>query len=409
MSGMSATARALAGAICIALVGNVALLATLAALGRFRPTYDVDVVLGELGQGIVPGTDVKMRGVLVGEVSAIGLDDDYAATASLSLRPRYRIPERAVFQVTNKTLLGEKQVEVVFDGPFDDGPYLADGTLVDDPGRVVEFEDVLAELAVLLEAIDPNDLAVVFDDLLGAFEGMGGQIGRSVDAGAQAASVVAGTLAEQVASTRDLSLVAEALAGQGGEFNRLGGAVLEGLPTLSDNQERVRVLLDELAGFSRVLDVTFTVTRPDLDRMLVAGDNVTRLLFDYRVEVGELITGLVSYTENWGPGFSAPGIVGHAARFQIIIDPGLLSELCHGLPEPLSAAMPACAEEAAGADGAGGAPGAPAGAGGAAADTGAVGPTLPGELVRPQPAGGGGLDAVAGRALVGAGGEVVGP
>lgn len=344
MRDVSPFAQAVAGALCVVLFGALVYLIVEYSLGAFDEHYEVDVVLGELGQGIVTGSDVKIREVPVGHVSEIRLDDGYQAVATLALDPAYAIPERATYAVTAKTLLGEKQVEIDFDGDIERGPYLADGATVSDSERVVEFQDVLADLAELFEAIDPDDLAVLVSDGLGAFEGQGPTIAHSVDQGARAASAFRRTLDDQIAAQRDLSLVAERLSTEGGSFNRMGREFLRGLPTISDNQAELRTLLRELERFSGVLNATLTVDRANLDRLIVEGDSVTRMMSAYAVEVGELITGLVKYTEKWPPGFMHPSFDGQAGRFEIIVDDFLEEELCHELPPELATELPMCSE-----------------------------------------------------------------
>lgn len=339
MTAMSRLARVTTGALFAVLLAAVAYLGAQWALGELDEVNVVEVTLGEIGQGVVSGSDVKMRGVIVGEVGEITLDEDLNAVAELVLEPPHRVPERADFAITAKTLLGEKQVDIVFDGSWDDGPFLADGARVDDPERVVELQDVLAELTELFDAIDPDDLAVLVSDGLGAFDGQGPAIARSVDEGARAADTFARSLDDQTAGLHDLSLVAEELGRRGGEFNRMADELVVGLPTLSDNQPGTRRLLDELSRFAPVLDATLTVDRPSIDRMLVEGDSVTRMLFAYRPEVGELVSGLADYTSKWDTGFESEATTGPAARFIAFIDVGL-QEVCAA--PGLAEILPAC-------------------------------------------------------------------
>lgn len=339
MTAMSRPARVTAGALFAVLLAALAYLGGQWALGEFDDTNVVEVTLGEVGQGVVPGSDVKMRGVIVGEVGEVTLDDDLNAVAELVLEPPHRVPERAEFAVTGKTLLGEKQVDIVFDGGWEEGPFLADGARVDDPDRVVELQDVLAELNDLFDAVNPDDLGVLVSDGLGAFDDQGPVIARSIEEGARAADTFARSLDDQTAGLRDLSLVAEELGQRGDEFNRMAEELVAGLPTLSDNQPGTRRLLDELSRFAPVLDATLTVDRPSIDRMLVNGDSVTRMLFAYRPEVGELVSGLADYTEKWDTGFESPATTGPAARFIAFIDVGL-QEACQA--PGLAEILPAC-------------------------------------------------------------------
>ena len=381
---MSPMARALAGAIVSLFLVSVSYLGARIALGALDEHYTVSVELGDLGQGIVTGTDVKIRGVRVGSVGKVQLTQDYRAVAELVLDEGTQVPERSSFLVTGKTLLGEKQVEVLFDGAIEEGPFFPDGTLIADPARVVEVEDVLAALAEITTSIDPDDLATVFDDFFGAFDGMGPTIARGVDQGAQAAGVFARTLPEQIAGTRALSEVAQAIGPTGEDFNRLGRNVVEGMPTLSTNQEGIARLLDAVGGFARELGSAFRVARPDIDRMLIGGDNILRVLFHYRLEIGQVVDGLVVYTSKFGPGFTNPGVTGQAAYFQIILEgEDFQGEFCAGMPERMREQFPFCAPGAA---------------------QGEVHAAVPSELARPEVPDRRALDELLRRAL-GAGGQ----
>jgi virulence factor Mce-like protein len=361
--------------------------------------YTVSVVLGQTGQGVIQGSDVKIRGVRVGEIGRLTLTDDLQAVAELVLDGKQEIPERATFAVTGKTLLGEKQIEIVFDGPVEDGPFLASGSTVADDTRVVEFQDVLAQLNKVFTAINPDDLATVIDEGVGAFDGQGPQIAAAIDQGSRAANVGVRVLDDQVASTRDLSLLIEAIAPTGAEFNRMATEFNAGLPTLADNQARARVLLADLERFSGVLNATFTIDRASIDRMIVQGDSVTRMLFAYSEEVGELMSGLVSYTEKFDAGLQVPGgFTGQAARFQIIADDTFVQSLCTELPDQLTSQLPPC----------GGTESPPPSAAAAPPTTVAPAPEPPGielplppELTRPEVPGRLGVDSVLYNALEG--------
>jgi phospholipid/cholesterol/gamma-HCH transport system substrate-binding protein len=343
--GMTAFQRITAGALSTVLLLALLYFGTQWALGALDDDYRVWVTVGDLGVGVVEGTDVKMRGVIVGAVGERRLNDNYESEVELVLEPQYEIPERATFAVTGKTLLGEKQIEIEYDGSADEGPFLAEGAHVDDPGRVVEFEDVLSTLAKLTEAINPDDLAVVVDDFLGAFDGQGPTIARSIDAGAEASAVFQRSLDDQVASQRDLSLVAEELSTVSGDFNRLGRTVIQAMPAISENQPEIVALLDELRRFSQTFNATLTVNRGDLDRLIIEGDNVLRLLSDYTQEVGEIVTGLRMYTEGFPEGFQDPTISGQAAQFELIIDADPIADVCEELPPELAGALPACEDD----------------------------------------------------------------
>ncbi|MGI9017950.1 MAG: MCE family protein [Euzebya sp.] len=339
--------RAVIGLLTTVLIGTVGYFGTRFVQGAYADDYRIFVTIGETGQGVIPGSDVTARGVIVGEVGTIELNDDLQAVIELILEPQYTIPSDSIFAVTGKTLLGEKQVEIRFDGPFDQSDSIARGGMIDDPDQVVELQDVLQDLDELFGAINPDDLAVVINDGLGAFVGQEDNIGRAIDQGARATDVFSRSLDDQIPTLRDLSLVAEALGPRGDEFNRLGSTIDGGaLRTITDNQDRLRVFLASLNAFSDELDLVLELTRPDLDRLIIQGDNVTRMLFTYRPELAELLVGINDYTDTIGNGgLTDPGFAGFGAGFQIILDDPF-GEFCGELPGELAPLIPACADSA---------------------------------------------------------------
>jgi phospholipid/cholesterol/gamma-HCH transport system substrate-binding protein len=342
---MSTTAKSVAGAVALVLIGALGYIGAQWGLGAFDDDYRINVVLGELGQGVVSGTDVKIRGVSVGSVGEIELTDDLRAVAELVLDPDIRIPERATYAATGKTLLGEKQIEIRFDGSTSEGPFLAYGDTVSDAERVVELQDVLGSLTELFEAIDPDDLATLVTDGFGAFDGEEAAIASSIDQGKRATDVFSRSLEDQEAGIRDLSLVAETLGDIGPEFNRMGGELNAGLSTITDNQVALRENLEDLQRFSRVLNATFVVDRGNLDRLIVEGDSITRMLFAYRPEMTELTSGVADYMSYFNQeGFTAPGVQGVAAGFIQILT-AFDDEVCRNLPPELTDPLPVCGGE----------------------------------------------------------------
>jgi ABC-type transporter Mla subunit MlaD len=178
--------------------------------------------------------------------------------------------------------------------------------------------------------------------------------GRSIDEGARAAETFRATLDDQVAGNRNLSRLAESLGEVGTDFNRLGRELEHGMPTLSDNEAEIVRLLDELRGFSGVLDRTLRVTRRDLDRMIVHGDSIMRLLFDWRVQLAQIFpSGMTTYGSGFSTeGFTHPGFPGQAGYFAIIIDTHI-NELCDEFPPEFAENLPGCGVRPGSAPGAG--------------------------------------------------------
>lgn len=341
---MTTLHRSVAGAIGMCLIGALALLGLRAGMGAFEDTTSVWVTVGEAGQGLVSGSDVKARGVVVGEVGEIALDDDRRrAVIELVVDEGVALPQRSTFSITGKTLLGEKQVEVDFDGPIEHGPHLADGERVDEPDRVVEVEDLLGALQPVLDDIEVDDLAVVTDELLGGLADSGDDLARFVDRGAAATGALRGSVGDQTAAVSAAPRLTDELADRADDVNVLSERLVAGLPTISRDRDGLARLLATAESVASTGTETLVGTRADLDALIASGASITRVMGAYSQQVGEVVEGLALYGSRFEPGFTAPGVRGQALRLQIMFHgDDFAAPLCDELPDELAEQTPGC-------------------------------------------------------------------
>ncbi|MGH2759782.1 MAG: MlaD family protein, partial [Actinomycetota bacterium] len=103
-----------------ALIGLAALAAIVALIyflalylgGAFLPGYEVTARFARAGQLLRSGSDVKLRGVLVGSVSRIEVERTGKASVGLRLFEEQEIPDNVQAAVRAKTLFGEKFIEL---------------------------------------------------------------------------------------------------------------------------------------------------------------------------------------------------------------------------------------------------------------------------------------------------------
>ncbi|MGH3440798.1 MAG: MlaD family protein, partial [Nitriliruptorales bacterium] len=163
---MTPVVRRLLGTLAILLfvAGGKVLFDAVAA----PPSGSIEVVahLGRAGQGLDAGSDVKVRGVQVGTVKEVTLDDRANAVATLVIHPVHRLPKDVEALVVAKTLLGEKQIVLRPRGEsLSEGPALADGDVlgVAGGGQPTEVQELVAALVPILDEIGPFDLAAIVD------------------------------------------------------------------------------------------------------------------------------------------------------------------------------------------------------------------------------------------------------
>jgi len=148
----------------------------------FTKVVEVDVLTDSIGNALPQNADVKVRGVIVGEVRGTSVTDG-EVTARLALDPDKagQIPSNATAQLLPKTLFGERYISLVI--PEDPAAPLRGGEVLvqDTSTRTVELGEVLDGVLPLLQAIPPQDLANTLGALAQGLSGRGESLGRTVD------------------------------------------------------------------------------------------------------------------------------------------------------------------------------------------------------------------------------------
>lgn len=149
----------------------------------FTDVVKVDLLSDSVGNALPPNADVKVRGMLVGEVRSASTTDG-VVTSILAIEPDKAelIPSDATARLLPKTLFGERYVSLIIpEGTT--APPLSAGTVLhqDKSGNAIEVGEVLDGLLPLLQAIPPQDLANTLGSLAQGLTGRGAELGLTVD------------------------------------------------------------------------------------------------------------------------------------------------------------------------------------------------------------------------------------
>jgi phospholipid/cholesterol/gamma-HCH transport system substrate-binding protein len=129
---------------------------------------------------LVPQSSVKVDDVTVGKVTEIELDG-YTAVVTLEMRRDVRLPDNALAEIRQTSLLGEKFVSLSPPDTEMSANRLSEGDVIplDRSGRNPEVEEVLGAMSLLLNGGGVAQLKTIATELNKAFEGREGDI-RSV-------------------------------------------------------------------------------------------------------------------------------------------------------------------------------------------------------------------------------------
>jgi virulence factor Mce-like protein len=150
----------------------------------FTSAVTVRLEADRVGNQLTPGADVKVRGVLVGEVRSVKATAT-GAELRLRLKPDAagRVPAGTTAMILPKTLFGEKFVALVYpgtDAPAGSG--LHDGSVIaqDRSSTARETSAALDDLLPLLQTLKPDVLSTTLNAVSSAVRDRGDRIGKNL-------------------------------------------------------------------------------------------------------------------------------------------------------------------------------------------------------------------------------------
>jgi virulence factor Mce-like protein len=148
----------------------------------FTPVVKVTLLADRIGNQLSPPADVKLRGLIVGEVRSVSSTGD-GATIGLALDPSKvdLIPDNVQARLLPKTLFGEKFVDLVIpEEPS--AQHLKAGDVIpqDRSKTAIETERVINDFLPLLKSLKPAELSVTLNAVSTALRGRGNRIGANL-------------------------------------------------------------------------------------------------------------------------------------------------------------------------------------------------------------------------------------
>ncbi|MUM19448.1 MCE family protein [Mycobacterium sp. CBMA271] len=171
-----------AGVCFCAIVAGVIQLCLMKSKGRLDDIVRVSAELVNVGDGLPAKSDVKFRGLLVGEVAEVQLHGNgQPNTVRINLKPRYasRIPDTVTARVVPSNVFAVSSVQLVSNGPrvlpLRSGSVIHEDTSL----PTVLFQSLLTKIRQLLKSVsrEPADNTVgVLAALSGATESRGSML-----------------------------------------------------------------------------------------------------------------------------------------------------------------------------------------------------------------------------------------
>ena len=297
MAGSGAVAvvqRRMAGVLFLAVIAGLIGLTIAMYQKQFTPVVRVTLLAETAGNQLTAPADVKLRGLIVGEVRSISATDK-GAELELALDPDEveLIPRNVEARLLPKTLFGEKFVDLVL--PEDaSSQRLAEGDVItqDRTSTAVETEEALNNLLPLLQALKPADLSITLNALSTALRGRGDQLGENLE-------LVDSYLREFNPEIETLGEDFRGLADFADNLDRTTPDLLALLDNLSainrnlvEQEQELNTFLTSTTGFAGELDSFLTENEDRLVRLAADSLPSLRLYEKYSPEFPCLARGL---------------------------------------------------------------------------------------------------------------------
>ncbi|MHC3459165.1 MCE family protein [Streptomyces flavovirens] len=174
--------RRLAGVVFVLVPAVLVWLSVSVYEKKFTDDATVTVRTGSVGNEMHDNADVKLRGVVVGQVRDIRTDGE-GARLTLAIEPDRlgQIPADVSAQMLPTTLFGERFVALV-PPPVPSAQTLRAGAEIpqDRSGNAIELEEVLDNVLPMLTAVEPQKLAATLGAVSQALEGRGDKLGDTL-------------------------------------------------------------------------------------------------------------------------------------------------------------------------------------------------------------------------------------
>ena len=270
---------------------------------KFIDFDTVSMKTNTAGLNLPAKADVKVRGVIVGQVNEV-VSNGEGANLQLGIRPdKIRsIPKNVTASILPKTLFGEKYIELNI--PQDAASTsLRDGDRIEQTKLPIEVEKVLNDLYPLLRTVQPAELNYTLNALADALEGRGDKLGESfvtLDGYLKKMNPQVPALIDDI---KLLANVADTYADVAPQLAATLRNTTKTGNTLLSRQDKLHAFLRDTAAFSDTTKAFLDANGDNIIRLGQLSEPTLALLRRYSPEFPCLLQGIVRQAPQLGDTF----------------------------------------------------------------------------------------------------------
>lgn len=335
------------GVVFLAVVGSLIGLSVAMYQKVFSPVTMVTIKADRAGLQLSRFGDVRVHGVLVGQVREIDQDGEQASIrVGLFPEAAENIPANVGVEILPTTLFGQKYIALT-DPEAPEDRALADGDVIP-AERVdtnVELSRILRDLFPLLRSVRPADLNATLNALATALAGRGEQLGTTLeelDAYVTSIGEHLPTLRQDLIALADVARTYDLAAP---DLVRMLRNVTVTGRTVVEDEAQLQAFFSDVAGVSRTGTRVLADNEQNLIRLGELSRPTMALLDTYAPQYPCLFKGIDRYSKNLGEIFEGDTIrqmleLGASQKEPYDEDDEPVygetgrGPMCHGLPFP---------------------------------------------------------------------------
>ena len=272
--------------------------------GTLRKSEPLTLVSDRSGLVMEDGAKVKLRGVQVGEVTAIGAETGATgALSELQLKiypePFKYLPSNLEAEIKSSTAFGAKYVDLIV--PADaSSERLRPGSVVHSRNVTVEVNTVFQSLQGVIQSIDPAKLNSILSALAESVRGKGEVIGQAITDSNNVLLAVNPRMPTVQQDWRLFGQTAKAYSDAAQNIVSILDSFSMTSATITANSQALDALLLSSVGFAGAGINTIGGNQPNLVRAMNILDPTTALLMKYSPTYMCLFQGAQWFLENGG-------------------------------------------------------------------------------------------------------------
>lgn len=152
--------------------------------GTFGGPVHLSAQLADAGGSLGKSADVKMRGVIIGNVTGIERGPEGGVRVAISIPgdKLKMVPANVVARILPATVFGTSFVDLTTPGPSSSGSLHGGAVIPADSSQgTLELQQALDDIDTLVKAVGPAELASAIGSAAQALDGRGQQLGDTVD------------------------------------------------------------------------------------------------------------------------------------------------------------------------------------------------------------------------------------